>query len=62
MRKQLELLDLIIDDKDEDWSFIPQAIIDHRKKKIPRSVIITTKEGKLQLKVEETSYMRIRVK
>ena len=35
-----------MDDEDEDWYFISQAIIDHRKKKISRSV------KKLQRKVK----------
>ena len=59
--KQLELLDTLNDDDDEDWSFIPQEIIDHRVKNIPRKIRKTTKDGETILEVERISHMRTRV-
>ena len=61
IRKQLELLDTFNDDDDEDWTFIPQEIIDHRVRNIPRKIRRTTKDGKTILQVERTSHMRTRV-
>ena len=60
-RKQLELLDTLNDDDDEDWSFIPQEIIAHRVRNIPRKIRRTTKDGKTILEVERISHMRTRV-
>ena len=61
IRKQLELMDTLNDDDDKDRSFIPQEIIDHRVRNIPKKIRRTTKDGKTTLEVENVSHMKTRV-
>ena len=35
IRQNLELIDLIEDDNDDDWSFVPKHILSHAKRAIP---------------------------
>ena len=57
----MELLDPLNDDDEEDWTFIPQEIIDHRVRTIPRKIRRITKDVNIILQVERASHMRTRV-
>ena len=49
------------DDNDDDWTFIPQDVIDHRIRKIPRKIRRNTKDGKTILQIEKEYHMRTKV-
>ena len=52
VRKNMEIRDVIEDEMDPDWSFVPTAILSHNKRVVPRyDVINHDKENKEESKV-----------
>ena len=61
IRRNLELIDLIEDDNDDDWSFVPKHILSHAKRAIPRRVIKAKTDNGILLKVERKVHLRVQV-
>ena len=60
-RKLLEIQNVIEDENDDDWSFVPKAILDHRKRVIPRHVIKMYKNNNIDLQLERNEHLRMKV-
>ena len=60
-RKLLEIQNVLEDEFDEDWSFVPKAILDHRKRIVPRHVIKKNVQEKPVLEVERNEHMRLKL-
>ena len=60
-RKLFKIQNIIEDENDEDWSFVPKAILDHRKRIIPRYVIKMYENNNLELKLERNEHLRLKV-
>ena len=61
-RKHNELRDIIEDEDDEDWSFVPKSILDHKKVVRSRHVIKMHQNGdKLKLDLIRNSHIRVKV-
>ena len=52
---------MIEDENDDDWSFVPKAILDHRKRVIPRHVIKMYKNNNIDLQLERNEHLRMKV-
>ena len=61
-RKELELQDIIDNENDSDWYFVPKTILDRCKRIIPRDLEIgIDKEGKLILSVSRNAHLGVKV-
>ena len=60
-RKLLEIQNVVEDKLDEDWSFVPKAILDHSKRVVPRHVIRMNTQEKPELRVERNEHMRLKL-
>ena len=60
-RKFLEIQNVIEDENDDDWSFVPKAILDHSKRVIPRHVIKMYKNNNIDLQLERNEHLRMKV-
>ena len=61
-RRILELQNIVEDENDPDWSFVPKAILFHKKIVVPKHVEIgIDKEGKQILSVIRNSNLRVKV-
>ena len=60
-RKLLEIQNVLEDEFDKDWSFVPKAILNHRKRIIPRHVIRMNRHVKPELKVERNEHIRLKL-
>ena len=54
-------MDIIKDDNDEDWSFVPTHIIAHAKRIIPRQVIKKNQNNETIFEVEREEHLRVQV-
>ena len=61
-RKHMEINDIIADEEDNDWSFVPKAILGHRKIISPRYVLKIHEHGeKPNLKLVRNSHLRLKI-
>ena len=61
-RRILKLQNIVEDENDPDWSFVPKAILFHKKIVVPKHVEIgIDKEGKQILSVKRNSNLRVKV-
>ena len=61
IRRNLELIDLIEDDNDDDWSFVPKHILSYAKRAIPRKVTKAKTDNGVILKVKRKIHLRVQV-
>ena len=58
----MEIRDVIEDEMDPDWSFVPMAMLLHNKRVIPRYVVINhDKENKPILTVTQNAHLRLKI-
>ena len=58
----MELQNFVDDENDPDWSFVPKAILEHKKRVTPRYVESgMDKEEKQILSVKRNAHLRIKV-
>ena len=61
IRRQLEIMDMLEDDNDEDWNFVPKKILSHAKRIIPRQVTKEVNNGNVKLIIERKIHMRLQI-
>ena len=59
----LQLQEVMEDNADHDWSFVPKQVLDHRISNTPRLKLVADKEnpGKNKLVLDHSSHMRVQV-
>ena len=61
-RKHMEIRDLIEDEEDEDWSFVPKAILDHKKVVTQRYLLKMYQDNReTKSKLLRNSQMQVKV-